>query len=109
MGRVLFQRYMHPTRYRSKYKELYDWMKAFADEPGANRIYRLAKRAAAFRLQVAAAPLARAEPPHRGRARPGLPAAMRAFGQAAPLGEEDPRRDPAAGSPGATRKAPKPG
>ncbi|MDE0009037.1 MAG: hypothetical protein OXS50_12235, partial [Gammaproteobacteria bacterium] len=44
MGRVLFQRYMHPTRYRSKYKELYDWMKAFADQPGANRIYRLALR-----------------------------------------------------------------
>ena len=44
MGRVLFQRYMHPTRYRSKYKELYDWMKAFADQPGAIRIYRLALR-----------------------------------------------------------------
>ena len=44
MGRVLFQRYMHPTRYRSKYKELYDWMKSFADQPGAKRIYRLALR-----------------------------------------------------------------
>ena len=44
MARVLFQRYMHPTQYRSKYKELYDWMKAFADQPGANRIYRLALR-----------------------------------------------------------------
>ena len=44
MGRVLFQRYMHPTKYRSKYKELYDWMKAYADQPGAKRIYRLALR-----------------------------------------------------------------
>jgi len=42
IGRVLFQRYMHPTKYRSKYKELYDWMKAYADRPGAKRIYRLA-------------------------------------------------------------------
>ena len=42
IGRVLFQRYMHPTKYRSKYKELYDWMKAYADQPGAKRIYRLA-------------------------------------------------------------------
>ena len=44
VGRVLFQRYMHPNKYRSTYKELYDWLKAYADQPGAKRIYRLALR-----------------------------------------------------------------
>ncbi|WP_181905402.1 lytic transglycosylase domain-containing protein [Aestuariispira insulae] len=42
MGHVLFQRYMHPTHYRSKYLELKDWMEAYADHPGAPRIYDLA-------------------------------------------------------------------
>lgn len=44
MGHVLFQRYMHPTKYRSKFAELRDWMKLYADHPGAKRIYRLAMR-----------------------------------------------------------------
>jgi soluble lytic murein transglycosylase-like protein len=44
MGHVLFQRYMHPTAYRSKYLELYEWMKSYHDHPGAKRIYRLALR-----------------------------------------------------------------
>lgn len=44
MGHVLFQRYMHPTAYRSKYKELKDWMESYADHPGALRVYRLALR-----------------------------------------------------------------
>ena len=44
MGHVLFQRYMHPTKYRSKYIELYEWMKAYHDHPDAKRIYRLALR-----------------------------------------------------------------
>lgn len=44
MGHVLFQRYMHPTAYRSKYLELKDWMEKYADHPGAKRIYKLAIR-----------------------------------------------------------------
>ena len=44
MGHVQFQRYMHPTAYRSKYKELKAWMAAYADHPGASRVYRLALR-----------------------------------------------------------------
>ncbi|GHF23558.1 lytic transglycosylase [Kordiimonas sediminis] len=44
MGHVLFQRYMHPTGYRSKYSELSGWMKEYADLPGAWRIYNLARR-----------------------------------------------------------------
>ena len=42
MGHVLFQRYMHPTAYRSRYTELKRWMDHYADHPDARRIYRLA-------------------------------------------------------------------
>ncbi|MEM7222043.1 MAG: lytic transglycosylase domain-containing protein [Pseudomonadota bacterium] len=42
MGHVLFQRYMHPTAYRSRYTELKHWMDHYADHPEAKRIYRLA-------------------------------------------------------------------
>lgn len=42
MGHVLFQRLMHPTAYRSKYKELKAWMDQYADHPEADRIYNLA-------------------------------------------------------------------
>lgn len=42
MGHVLEQRYMHPTKYRSKYKELKDWMAEYADHPQSRQIYKLA-------------------------------------------------------------------
>ena len=44
MGHVRFQRLMHPTHYRSSYGELWTWMNAYADHPGARRVYRLAKK-----------------------------------------------------------------
>ena len=44
MGHVLFQRYMHPTAYRSSYPELHQWLKKYNDHPGAARLYRLAQR-----------------------------------------------------------------
>ncbi|MDP6341945.1 MAG: lytic transglycosylase domain-containing protein [Alphaproteobacteria bacterium] len=44
LGHVLFQRYMHPTKYRSRYKELRGWLDRYADHPGATRIHRLAQR-----------------------------------------------------------------
>ena len=44
MGHVLYQRYMHPTAYRSRYKELKNWMDQYADHPGSWKIYRLAMR-----------------------------------------------------------------
>ena len=44
MGHVLAQRYLHPTKYRSRYRELKAWMAAYADHPEARRIYRLALR-----------------------------------------------------------------
>ena len=42
LGHVLYQRFMHPTAYRSEYEELRSWLEAYADHPGAERIYRLA-------------------------------------------------------------------
>lgn len=42
MGHVLAQRYLHPTAYRSRYKELRGWMADYADHPEAKRIYKLA-------------------------------------------------------------------
>ncbi|MBG03420.1 MAG: transglycosylase [Rhodospirillaceae bacterium] len=44
MGHVLYQRYMHPTKYRSRYVELKAWLKEYADHPGARRTYALAMR-----------------------------------------------------------------
>ncbi len=42
MGHVMAQRYLHPTAYRSRYKELKDWLAKYADLPQAPRIYKLA-------------------------------------------------------------------
>lgn len=42
MGHVLAQRYLHPTAYKSSFKELSEWMAKYADHPGAPRIYALA-------------------------------------------------------------------
>lgn len=44
MGHVLGQRYLHPTRYRSRYHELAKWLRQYADHPEAKRIYKLALR-----------------------------------------------------------------
>ena len=42
MGHVLAQRYLHPTKYRSRFSELRDWLASHADLPQATRIHRLA-------------------------------------------------------------------
>ena len=42
MGHILAQRYLHPNCYKSKYLELYYWLKKYNDLPQAKRIYRLA-------------------------------------------------------------------
>ena len=44
LGHVQAQRYLHPTRYRSRYTELAAWLKDYADHPDARRIYKLALR-----------------------------------------------------------------
>ena len=41
-GHVLFQRYMHPTAYRTSFEELRNWMEMYADLPRADKIYNLA-------------------------------------------------------------------
>ena len=43
LGRVLAQRYLHPTGWRSSYKELRLWLEKYNDHPAASRIYRLSK------------------------------------------------------------------
>jgi hypothetical protein len=42
MGHILAQRYLHPKCYKSKYLELYFWLKKYNDHPQAKKIYRLA-------------------------------------------------------------------
>ena len=42
MGHVLAQRYLHPTKYRSRYKELKAWMAEYADHHYARQIFKLA-------------------------------------------------------------------
>lgn len=44
MGHVLYQRYLHPTAWRSSYRELSSWLTLYNDHPGASRIYKLAKK-----------------------------------------------------------------
>ncbi len=44
LGHILYQRYMHPTEYTSRYRELAKWMLKYPDHPGAKRIYDLAKK-----------------------------------------------------------------
>jgi soluble lytic murein transglycosylase-like protein len=44
MGHVMAQRYLHPTKYRSRYGELASWLKHYADHPDAARIHELALR-----------------------------------------------------------------
>ena len=42
LGHLQFQRYMHPTAYRSSYRELATWLEAYGDHPDAKRVYKLA-------------------------------------------------------------------
>ena len=44
LGHVMAQRYLHPRKYRSRYRELRKWMQHYADHPQANRIHRLAMK-----------------------------------------------------------------
>ena len=44
MGHVLAQRYLHPTGWRSSYRELKAWMSVYSGHPQADRIYALAMR-----------------------------------------------------------------
>ena len=38
MGHVKYQKLMHPTKYRSNYKELKEWLLLYSDHPMSNKI-----------------------------------------------------------------------
>ena len=44
LGRLLAQRYLDDPSYRSSYRELATWLSHYGDQPGAERIYALAKK-----------------------------------------------------------------
>ena len=44
LGHVRYQKLMHPTKYRSKYKELKEWLHLYSDHPMSDRIWKLAER-----------------------------------------------------------------
>jgi soluble lytic murein transglycosylase len=44
LGHAMAQRYLHPTKYRSRYKELKAWLAEYGDHPDARRLYKLALR-----------------------------------------------------------------
>ena len=43
-GACTVSTYMHPTAYRARWTELRDWLKNYADLPGAWRVYKLAQK-----------------------------------------------------------------
>jgi len=73
LGYVLAQRYLHPSAYRSSYRELRDWLAEYADHPDANQIYKLALARKPKNTKMPRAPFAprsggiasAAEPPYR--------------------------------------------
>lgn len=42
LGHVQAQRYLHPSAYRSRYKELVNWLSKYGDLPEADKVYALA-------------------------------------------------------------------
>ena len=44
IGTLDADKYLHPTGWRSSYKELKDWLNKYHDHPDAYKIYRLALR-----------------------------------------------------------------
>ena len=53
---LLAQRYLHPTAWRSSYKELSSWLTAYNDHPDASRIYWLAKTRQPVKARAPKAP-----------------------------------------------------
>lgn len=65
MGHVLALKYLHPTKYRSSFSELRDWLRDYADHPQARRIHRLAVLRQSKGASAPAAPIINT-PPVRG-------------------------------------------
>ena len=72
MGHVLFQRYMHPTAYRARWTELRDWLKNYADLPGAWRVYKLAQKRKPRGVSMPKSPPSRVYANQRASAAPTL-------------------------------------
>ena len=70
LGHVLAQRYLHPTRYRSRYGELAKWLRHYADHPQAKRIHKLAMRRKPRRARDPAPPRTQ-RPIHHGESGTG--------------------------------------
>ncbi len=58
IGHLLSKRYLHPTAWRSTYKQLYRWLHVYNDHPDASRIYWLAKRRRPVNAEAPTAPKA---------------------------------------------------
>ena len=56
-GRLAFAKIMHPTRFSASYDDLTRWLRAYADEAGADRVYALAVKRKPAGKRVAAAPV----------------------------------------------------
>jgi len=93
LGHVLYQRYMHPTRYRSSYEELRRWMGSYRDHPDAERIYELALRRKPKNSppplvpELGATPSEAAGSPVGGKAPPRIIVTLREAQVAARVGE----------------------
>ncbi len=59
MGHVYFQRYMHPTAYRTSWTELKSWLTKYADHPGAWQVYKLAEKRKPSRARMPKKPPSR--------------------------------------------------
>ncbi|MHC8508933.1 MAG: lytic transglycosylase domain-containing protein [Rhodospirillales bacterium] len=75
MGHVMAQRFLHPTKYRSKYPELKDWLAVYGDHPDAGQLYKLAlkRRPADWKKPVQPVYGVRGAKHARGRGSAGLP------------------------------------
>ncbi len=56
LGHTQAQRYLHPTHYRSRFKELASWLKNYADHPDSKRIYKLALRRKPLKSRAPSSP-----------------------------------------------------
>ena len=97
LGHVLYQRYMHPTGYRSSFEELSAWLDKYADHPDADRVYRLALRRRPPGAPAPARPRARLSRRRRAGAAGArldpLPQRAGAHAERADAGRELARRD----------------
>jgi soluble lytic murein transglycosylase len=57
LGHVQAQRYLHPTQYRSRYRELAVWLKRYADHPQSRQLYKLALKRKPGRARRPRSPL----------------------------------------------------